>query len=392
MRRFRATTFAMAVACLLLSSTLRAEDAEAAARRGTKLYEQDKYEEAAKAFQRARELARKNGELPPTLDYNLGTTLARQGDFERAVETLRQAAEAPEPEETPQVRERAFYNLGVSEARKAEALREQGPGQLNAEFETLQRALSAFRQSLILNPDDANARHNYAVARRRLKEIESQMQQRQQQQGQQQPSSDGKQSGEEQQSGGEQQSENQEGDPTSDASSGGEPSPESEQEGESGEPGRDRSQSSDGAPQPTPSPQEQGEPDEREEQQSRPAEDGQRSPREADEAPESRDREEEDSPASNQAQRGGLEATPTPRPDRTPRPSGQTSGQEQTGGADESQAQPAAPTGPGDGAELTPEQLDALRVLNSLEEGHPDQFRQLFRFRGGESRDLERDW
>jgi hypothetical protein len=40
----------------------------------------------------------------------------------------------------------------------------------------------------------------------------------------------------------------------------------------------------------------------------------------------------------------------------------------------------------------TADQLDALRVLNSLEEGSPDQFKRLFQFRGAGGKKLERDW
>jgi len=382
MRTTRFIPALIALAVFGFPRLAHAEDAEAAARRGTRLYEEGKYEEAAEAFRRARELAQREGELPPAFDYNLGTAYARQGEFDRAVETLREAASLPEPEKTPSVRERAWYNLGVSSARKAEALRQQGEGQLDAEYETLKQALDAFRQSLILDPSEESARHNYALTQQRLKELESQMQQQQEQQQQQ---GDGE-SSEGQDSDGQEQEQQEPGQGESgdhEESSSSEASPDSEgsdasQEGESQEPGEDEPPSPE-SPQP---------------HQEASRENGDGQPREGQDAGPSRESEEDPPASSEQQQRGGLEATPTPTP--TPGVSQASApsrrGEQASGPSGDPNRPPSAASGSGGEDEPTPEQLDALRVLNSLEEGQPEQFKKLFRFRGGEGRDRERDW
>lgn len=393
MKLLQGTVVLSALVLTSLPRVAPAEDAESAARRGTRLYEEGRYEEAAEAFQQAQELARKQGDPPTAFDYNLGTTYARRGDFDRAVEKLKDAAEAPEPEETPAVRERAYYNLGVSAARKAQALREQGEGQLDAEYETLQQALEAFRQSLILEPSDQNARHNFAVTKRRVDEIEEMLQQQQQQQseqGQGEPSDQPHGEGQQEQQQGEQagdgpsgQNENQD----SSESPSDETPPESSDSGESPESQESPPQAADASGQNQERSDESESAGERE-QRSPEMEEG--SPRETEDAESSQNREDEQAATSEKEQRGGLEATPTPTP--TPEPRQSVSGPSSP--HEEDQKNGSGNAGASRGAdEPTPEQLDALRVLNSLEEGHPDQFRQLFRFRGGgDSPDLERDW
>lgn len=371
-------TILVALSGFVFPRGLRAEDAETAARRGTRFYEEGQYAEAAEAFRRARELARREGDPPPAFDYNLGTTYARQGEFDRAVETLKEAAAAPEPEATPTVRERAFYNLGVSAARKGEALRGQGESQLNAEYETLQQALDAFRQSLILEPSDENARHNYALTKRRIDEIEKMMQEQQQQQNQQgqgepsdQPQSDGEQEQQDPQSG-EGPSGESENPESAETSSESDESPETQEQ---------------------PSPSESAEEDGSGQEQRASPENGEDRPRESEDAAESRDREGEPPASSEAEQRGGLEATPTPAPERSPGDGEPQRSEGKRERPENSRDRPGDPGGATSAEELTPEQLDALRVLNSLEEGEPEQFRKLFRFRGGgEGRDLERDW
>jgi len=90
----------------------------------------------------------------------------------------------------------------------------------------------------------------------------------------------------------------------------------------------------------------------------------------------------------NEGQRGGLEATPTPTPEDAPASGQKTSDEEPgkgpSGGGGQGRPQDRPPTD---------EELDALRVLNSLEKDKPEQFKKLFRFGGsGKSERRERDW
>lgn len=390
-------------------ATAQADGVDAEARRATRLYQAGEYEAAAAAFARARQLADEQGEPPAALDYNLGTALARQGVLDQAVETLERSVERPDAEGPANLRERSYYNLGVSEARIAEQLREQGEAQLQAENQTLQRALEAFRQSLILNPADADARHNYALVKRRLEEIEAMRspESSPQEQGDpQQQQGEGQPQGEPQSGGSQQQSEGQ-GEPDSKE----QPSSEAPQNGEPDAP----DPSEDSSP-----PQEQGAGEE--DSQSKDAGSGQQPASAGEEqasaggsgkssGPQRTSGPRNDSEAgeseTQERQRGGLEATPSPtaKPTPGPKPGAQEPDQQGDGkspqaaqaggrggsGADGSPEGGEA-AGAGGGPEPTREQLDALRVLNALEEGSPEQFKRLFQFKGGQGRKLERDW
>ncbi len=357
----------LACGLMLLLAPVRvahADKAQAEARRGTRLYKEGNYEEAAAAFERARELSHERGNSEAALDYNLGTTYARKGDVERAVESLTEAIETPNDEDRADVRERALYNLGVSEARKAEALKEQAQAQPSAEIEPLQRALEAFRQTLILDSNNEDARHNFAVTQRRLKELEASQQQPPTQKIDSPEQDEGEKSDEESPSGQDESGQSQDDAESSESSS--------EQESQSHEPGSD------------------GQDDKTSTQNQAGEENGERF--EENEA--SSDSEQEELKDTEQRQEGGLEATPSP----TPAPASESAQPPQEGepGSDssgeESKGSPSAPGGMDREPEPTQEELDALRVLNSLEEGSPEQFKQLFRFRGGETKNLERDW
>ncbi|GIV31270.1 MAG: hypothetical protein KatS3mg029_0621 [Saprospiraceae bacterium] len=129
--------------------------------RGDRAWEDGQFEEAEENYRRA--LERK-----PTAqgEFNLGNAIYRQERFEEAMAHYRRAAEMATD---PQLKARAFYNLG------------------NASFQAgdLRQSIEAYKNALRLNPDDLASRNNLALALQILKQ-----QQQQQQQGDQQPPSD----------------------------------------------------------------------------------------------------------------------------------------------------------------------------------------------------------
>jgi hypothetical protein len=342
------------IALALGAGAAGAESPNAEARRAVRLYESGAYEEAARAFERARELARERGEPIAELDYNLGTAYARGGELDRAIEVLEEAAARPIPDASRDLHENAYYNLGVTRSLRSDAVSEEGPSP-EQQREELVKALEAFRQALTLDPSDADARHNYAVTYRRLKAVEEAMRQPE---------------------------------PPPPHSGGDEPSPENQPQGDGGDAQSGDPPGNEGSDQPK-----AGEGD-------GPEQDGAEngtgdSPppsEEGGDAPGPDDESERERPAPGETrQQGGLEAEPTPAP---------TPGH---GASKPPAPQPADPMDEGSGSAagsgneddpqgLTAEQIDALRVLNALERDRPEQFKQVFRFRGEKERKLERDW
>ncbi|HEV2130313.1 MAG TPA: tetratricopeptide repeat protein [Longimicrobiaceae bacterium] len=124
---------------------------------GNRYYQEGNFERAAAEYQRA--LERGNG--LPTLHYNLGTALLRLGRYDEARQHLELATRAAEAE----VRQRAHYNAGNTDLEPAfrapatEARREQ-----------LQRAVTAYREALRLDPADEDAKWNLELAERLLQQ------------------------------------------------------------------------------------------------------------------------------------------------------------------------------------------------------------------------------
>lgn len=393
-----------ALGFLFQTVPVSAGEAEAEARRATRLYEAGDYAAAAAAFEKAQQLAQERGEAPPAFDYNLGTVYARKGELDKAIETLEAAAEAAPADEAIRLKENAQYNLGVTRERRTGKLKEGGTLSPQEEYGQLGEALRAFREALILDPADADARHNYAVTQRKMKAAEEEIRKQQAQSSRQQPQQGSGKSGEPQ----EQQQPGAAATP-----------PPSGTQGDS----QPQQQSTPGSPQSSPPTDGTPPPAADEPKPEGSAQDAEAKPTPS---PSGTPGKPEDSGAAEQPQpgadsrdgRGGLEAeaTPTPAPGKKPTadpgpqatpssapgpgPTPGSTGAAQGGKSGEAasekgqngQPPPGGAGGEANEPELTPEQLDALRVLNSLEEDHPEQFRRVFRFPGSQSGKLERDW
>ncbi|WP_300797730.1 tetratricopeptide repeat protein [uncultured Alistipes sp.] len=115
-------------------------------RKGTREYHKGNYEEAIKRYESALTLV--PGQFEAT--YDLGNALYKAEMYDRAEQTMMQAA--ADTLRSDAERAEAWYNLG------------------NARFkqQKYQEALESYRQSLRLNPDDMEAKYNYAYTKRLL--------------------------------------------------------------------------------------------------------------------------------------------------------------------------------------------------------------------------------
>jgi Ca-activated chloride channel family protein len=344
----------LAVAIALVRSSALAGPAETRARQGVEHYRNQNYEASVEAFRKAAELKPDSA----AIQHDLGTALARKGRYEEAGEALARSLNLSDHP----ARGESFYNLGWARVRAAEGGPESPPDP-NAQLRALKSGLEAFRQAILENPADRDAKYNYETTKFMIRRIEEQMRHQEKSE-----SGDGE-DGDEQQD----RKQNQQGEKNQDDPSG--------QKRSSGDQDQESQSDSDSESQ-----EDRGDEKNRPNQNSR-----------------EKSASEEDQEESRKEQEQGLErnATPTPKPGENQR---QDRDREDESGEDGRES-PAASSSPasnprsGQGAQaestpaLTPEQLDALRVLNSLAQEKPEQFQRLFRFQGrGAGKRPSKDW
>ncbi len=167
------------VLALLCVTTLSAQKMpeRGLVRKGNRLFDKERYTQSADAYQHALNHDSTSFEAR----YNLGNTMIRRAmadttayadpqssaakmsqGFIAQAEGLLQAA-AADSLRTADERADAFYNLG------------------NSQFiqQKLQEALKSYRQSLVLRPDDMEAKYNYALTKKLLEQQQQQQQDQQ---------------------------------------------------------------------------------------------------------------------------------------------------------------------------------------------------------------------
>ena len=154
---------AVAAICLMASSVASAQADRRDVRAGNRRFAKGKYAEAEVDYRKA--AIKDTTSL--TAAYNLASALYREGNYEEAGKSLSGVSEAGA------VSERAsdfHFNTGDVALQKKD----------------YQAAVDAFRKSLLLNPDDLEAKENYIYARKMLQNQQNQQNQDQNQQDQNQ--------------------------------------------------------------------------------------------------------------------------------------------------------------------------------------------------------------
>lgn len=144
-------TFAIsAIACKAMAESPADKNRE-----GNRLFADSKYEEAEKAYLDAQ--AKSPGR--PEILYNLGNALIKQGKYSQGIRALRQSSDSG----NKQIKTDSLYNTG------------------NALYTTgdYKGSADAFIESLKLNPEDKDAKHNLELALKKLQEQQQQKQQKQ---------------------------------------------------------------------------------------------------------------------------------------------------------------------------------------------------------------------
>ena len=150
--------FVLVILTLSLVMAACSPSAEKLNKEGNSAYAKQAYEEALFAYQFAQI------ESPELAEpyYNAANSLYRQGMYAEALEQLNQALRFTK-EET--LAENSFYNLGNSSFS-------------TQEWET---AIEAYKEVLLLNPDDLDAKYNLELALQQMQQQEQQEEQEQEQ-------------------------------------------------------------------------------------------------------------------------------------------------------------------------------------------------------------------
>lgn len=129
-------------------------------RKGNRAYDKGEYSESVARYESALKMAPASFEA----GYNLGNALYKAERYDNAEKTLEKVTQ--DSLRTDIERSEAFYNLG------------------NARFQQkkYQEALESYRQAMRLNPDDREAKYNYAYTKRLLENNDQNQQQQQDQQ------------------------------------------------------------------------------------------------------------------------------------------------------------------------------------------------------------------
>lgn len=133
-------------------------------RKGNRQFGRERYERSVDSYTRALEAAPRCFEA----GYNLSNALFRSERYDKAEQTLKNFV--VDSTRTAVERAEAYYNLG------------------NTQFmqQKLKEALESYRNSLRLNPDDMEAKYNYAYTKRLLEQQQQQQQNQQNNQNQDQ--------------------------------------------------------------------------------------------------------------------------------------------------------------------------------------------------------------
>ncbi len=147
--------------CVVLSPLLAREDP------GTRLYQQEAYSEARSFYEKRLQDAPKS----PYVHYNLGCVAYQEGDYLQAQKTFEAALHTTDPV----LQAKAFYNLGNAHFQQAST-----PDlPASTAIESLKKAITAYTNSLSLDPENPKAKANLALAQKELDRMQEQEQARQ---------------------------------------------------------------------------------------------------------------------------------------------------------------------------------------------------------------------
>ncbi|MFN4298160.1 MAG: tetratricopeptide repeat protein [Thermaurantimonas sp.] len=108
---------------------------------GNEYFDKKRYEEASNMYREA--ISKRKDKPADEAQYNYGNSIYKLNNFDKAISIFENLAQSTEDKK---IRSRAFHNLGNSYYQRKD----------------YRNALEAYRNALILNPEDAETQYNYA--------------------------------------------------------------------------------------------------------------------------------------------------------------------------------------------------------------------------------------
>lgn len=408
----------IALGAMCASPVAHAESAESLLRRGNQLYDEathgkeideDKLKDAIEVYKEA--LRR---EPTPLIKYNLGTAQARLREYQAAQQTLSEAAGSPDGV----VKQNSNFNLGIATAKpiidQIETQPRMSTEQMEKNLKKLDDTLKSFRSVIVDAPNDNEAVYNFEVTKNAYDTLKKRMQSQTGQNGKNQPNQNNQQQGKQ---GQQQNQQNQQGqgkqnqqgqqkpgqqgqqkpqgqqDKEGQGQSQGQQGQQKNQQGQQGQQGQQQNQQGQQGQQQN----QQGKQGQQGQQQNQQGQQGQQQNQQNQQGKQGKQGQQQNQqgqqqqtqpttpgsdskPMDGQRSDGGLEQQARQKPAEQPTETSNSSGQEST----------ASESGRA-GKPLTPEQMNAMSVLNMLEKERPDQYKRLFQFHS-ETRKLKKDW
>lgn len=140
---------------------------------GNRLYQEGRYDEAMDRFTDVLV------ELPksPVVQYNIGASAYKKGDFEHAVEAYTKSLLA----DYPALEDKGHFSVGNCKYKQGERMANKN---LTGAIAHYREALESYKRAIDLNSQNMDAKFNYEVVQRKIKELEDRQQQRNQQKNQ----------------------------------------------------------------------------------------------------------------------------------------------------------------------------------------------------------------
>ena len=166
---------AAATAAIVLAAVTLAGSARASVSSGEKAFQKGDFKKAEQEYQQA---ATKSPDKP-VLQYNLGAAAYKSGNFDGAAQSFAKAMKTDDLK----LQQDDYYNLGNSQYRLGEKTEISYTEQT---IKTWEQAVQSYEAALQLKTDDADAKYNRDLVKRKLEELKKQQQQQQNQKNDQQ--------------------------------------------------------------------------------------------------------------------------------------------------------------------------------------------------------------
>lgn len=164
-RRKKQQAAAVLLLCVLCSGSARADE-------GGELFQARKYKEAAELYQNRLEQDSDN----PSLHFNLGTALHKQGNYGKAAAEFSRALQTDDLV----LQAKSYYNRGISQY-VAGAETAEKAGNVEQAVEQLKQAKQSFEAALKLKPENKKAGRNLQTVEKKLAELKEKQKQQQEQ-------------------------------------------------------------------------------------------------------------------------------------------------------------------------------------------------------------------